>query len=287
MKINLSSFSTALFSTWHFIDEWDLLFDAGDGLTAILGSKTRKIRHVFLSHADRDHVTGLLQFMQLNGRPQGLQVYYPKDCGTFPALQEFSRRFDPHILQADWKGISAGDEIGISNDLLVKAVRNEHIPAPPGRQKSFGFIVQRRRRKLREEFAALDGKAIALLRKEKGDDAVMEDARDDLFAYSGDTPVDHDLPWKNVHTLLHEATFVDPADMDPDNPRKNKHSTLQQVMAMVAQTEVKQLVLSHFSSRYDEKQIRKAVENAMKLNQVTIPVELILPGRVTRLCLEI
>ena len=68
MQLTITGYSTALFATWYFIDELNMLFDAGDGLTAGLLHKARKVEHVFISHADRDHLTGLLQFNQLNAR---------------------------------------------------------------------------------------------------------------------------------------------------------------------------------------------------------------------------
>ncbi len=62
MNLKITGYSTALFSTWFFVDELSLLFDAGDGVSSGLTQKAGKIKHVFISHADRDHLTGLLQF---------------------------------------------------------------------------------------------------------------------------------------------------------------------------------------------------------------------------------
>ena len=59
MQLTITGYSTALFSTWYFVEEWGVLFDAGDGLISALLQKSRKIDHVFISHADRDHLTGL------------------------------------------------------------------------------------------------------------------------------------------------------------------------------------------------------------------------------------
>lgn len=69
MNLTITAYSTALFSTWYFIEEWGVLFDAGDGMISALLQKSRKVDNVFISHADRDHLTGLLQFNQLNARP--------------------------------------------------------------------------------------------------------------------------------------------------------------------------------------------------------------------------
>jgi ribonuclease Z len=100
-KLTISGFSTALFSTWYFVDEMAMLFDCGDGVASGLLHKARKVKHLFITHADRDHLAGLLQFNQLNSRP-GLNIYYPKDCGSFPALSEFCGKFDPQVSGAKW-----------------------------------------------------------------------------------------------------------------------------------------------------------------------------------------
>ncbi len=99
MQLTITGYSTALFSTWYFVEEWGILFDAGDGLISALLQKSRKIDHVFISHADRDHLTGLLQFNQLNARPGYPIIHYPKDSGSFPVLGEFSRKFDPQVAR--------------------------------------------------------------------------------------------------------------------------------------------------------------------------------------------
>ena len=50
MKLTITAYSTPLFSTWYFIKELGLLFDAGDGVAPGLFSKSRKSKHVFISH---------------------------------------------------------------------------------------------------------------------------------------------------------------------------------------------------------------------------------------------
>lgn len=97
MKLTISGYSTALFFTWYFIEELGLLFDAGDGVATGLLQKSKKIKHAFISHADRDHIMGLLQLNQLNARDGFPVIHYPKDCGSFPALKDFSKKFDSHV----------------------------------------------------------------------------------------------------------------------------------------------------------------------------------------------
>jgi len=141
MPLKITGYSTALFASWYFVDEYGVLFDCGDGVCATLLQKARKIKHVFVSHADRDHVNGLLQFQQLNGRSE-LQIHFPKNSGSFPALAEFTTKFDPHVsgtkpsterlrvAESPFRSLAStqGRFHGISNDrrfktLLVKVAR--------------------------------------------------------------------------------------------------------------------------------------------------------------------
>lgn len=63
MHLTLTASSSALFSTWFFIEEFGALFDAGDGVSAALMQRSRKVKHVFVTHADRD-VADLLSLAQ-------------------------------------------------------------------------------------------------------------------------------------------------------------------------------------------------------------------------------
>ncbi|HVU94591.1 MAG TPA: hypothetical protein VHE34_05170 [Puia sp.] len=112
MQLTITGYSTALFSTWYFVEEWGVLFDAGDGLIPALLQKSRKTDHAFISHADRDHLTGLIQFNQLNARPGFPVMYYPKDAKFFPVLEAFSRQFDLLARSCDnWGADRPGEPV--------------------------------------------------------------------------------------------------------------------------------------------------------------------------------
>ncbi len=277
--LTLSGYSTALFSTYYFVEELGILFDAGDGLMSNLLQKSRKVKHVFVSHADRDHLAGLLQFMQLNGRDVFPKVYFPKDCGSFPALAEFSSKFDPHAGRGEWIGLDRNEEVWISKDLVVKAIENRHVPTEDNQLKSLSFQIFKVKRKLKEEYLSLSGKEIGALRKEKGTNAITTELRENILTYSGDTPIENDGRWQDSQILIHEATFLDKTDLDTDDPRYNKHSTLVEVMEMAVKTNIGQLVLGHFSTRYSPEQIKEEVDRLAQLYQIDIPIKLVLPGQ--------
>ena len=111
MQLTISGYSTALFSTWYFVEELGVLFDAGDGVVANLLQKSRKIKHVFISHADRDHLTGLIQLNQLNARPGFPKMYYPKDARSIRKLEVFSKDFDDQVEGTEWIPLTEGQEM--------------------------------------------------------------------------------------------------------------------------------------------------------------------------------
>lgn len=280
-QLTITGFSTALFSTWYFVDEIDCLFDCGDGMCAGMLQKARKVKHVFLSHADRDHLAGLLQFNQLNARPE-LTIYYPRNSGSFPALADFSAKFDPQVSGTNWVPLDSGSEVQIRSDLVVRAVANRHVPTDSGQTKSLSYFVQLISKKLKPEHVGKPGWEIAMLREDEGDDAILEEARKTKLIYSGDTPIETDGRYDDAEVLIHEATFLSSEELDPNNPRRNKHSSLDQVMQMVADSRIGMLVLGHFSSRYDDDQIVEAIDAMRKKYAIAIPIRVVLPGQIGR-----
>ena len=257
-----------------------ILFDCGDGVASGLLQKSRSPKHVFISHADRDHLTGLLQFNQLNARAD-LQIHYPADSGSFPALAAFFEKFDPHVGGTIWNPVDSSSVIKIRSDLSVRPIANRHIDPQKGR-KSFGFLVESVARKLKPELTGKSGVEIALIRKEHGEEAISTVSTKPKLFYSGDTPIEEDGRYDNVETLIHEATFLTHDEIEPDNPKRNKHSSLDQVIPMVAGSNVQQLILGHFSSRYSHDEIDEAIRLQIAKHKLQIPVYRVLPGMLVR-----
>ena len=282
MKLTITGYSTALFSTWYFIDEMGLLFDAGDGLTASLLQKARKIDHVFISHADRDHLTGLHQFNQLNARPGYPKIYYPLHCGSFPAIEAFSKKFDPHVSGTQWTAVDTHQRLFIKDNLYVQPVRNNHVQVDQSITKSLGYRVCEVKSKLKQEYLALPQEELKKLINERGKEALTTQVETTLLTYSGDTPVDDPERWNNTKILIHEATFLESGDQENSNTKRNLHSRLEEVLYMVANLNVESLILGHFSSRYSHEAIDENIKRLCKALKIKIPVYRVLPGQVHR-----
>jgi ribonuclease Z len=274
MDITISGYSTALFSTWYFIEQWGLLFDAGDGLNAGLLQKSRKIKNAFISHADRDHVTGLLQFNQLNARSEGYpRIHYPRDSASFTKLEAFSKLFDPHVEYTQWIPITPEDTIQIKNDLFVRSFVNSHVQAPEGVIKSLSYQVIQTTHKLKKEFLHLGGEEIRQMGEKIGKENLTETHQSILLSYSGDTPVENGDKWNHSDILIHESTFIHPKD------KTSHHSLLEEVIEMASSLDIKRLILGHFSSRYDPITIDAQILHLAEKYQMHIPIYRILPGQ--------
>lgn len=282
MNLTITGYSTAMFATWFFVDELGLLFDAGDGISAGLLQKSRKIKHVFISHADRDHITGLLQFNQLNAREGYPIIHYPASCGSFAPLAEFLNRFDPQSIGTKWHPIWPGDRIEIKKGIFVEAIRNGHVEAPEDLSKSLSFRVFETKSKLKAEFVNLPGHEIGLLRKEHGLDHTSETIEDPIISYSGDSPVEDLKRWDGSKVLIHEATFLGDEMEQGLVKKRNLHSKLEQVIEMASSIRIDQLILSHFSSRYSDEEIDGKIKELCHKYALNIPVYRVLPGQVAR-----
>jgi ribonuclease Z len=282
MQLTITGYSTALFSTWYFIDELGLLFDAGDGLMAALLHKSRKIRHVFISHADRDHVTGLLQLNQLNARDGWPVICYPRDSLSFPALETFTKSFDPHVTATTWKPLANGERMYLRDDLYVEAIENGHVRRKEGAVKSLSYKVFQTKRKLKQEFHHLTGEEIRQLSLERGKDFVTREVATCILGYSGDTPVEDPERWNDCDLLIHEATFLDHENLEEDPKQRNHHSRLEDVISMVSQLRVGKLILGHFSSRYTSAEIDQCIVRLCTKYGLQLPVYRLLPGEMIR-----
>src|SRR5207247_5504231 len=90
----ITIFSTPLVSTWVFDETHRILFDAGDGVTALLDSKIHKIRLAAITHSHRDHCAGLMQLLNLRGGAGDFTTVYPEASGSGRALAGFLTTFD-------------------------------------------------------------------------------------------------------------------------------------------------------------------------------------------------
>lgn len=282
MNLTISGFSTALYSTFYLVEELGILFDCGDGASMGLLQKSGKVKHIFISHADRDHLTGLTHFLQLNANKDNLKIYYPKDCGSFPALNQFLNKFDPHISHTHWIPLTPNEKVQISKGIYVQAILNTHVQAADGQFKSLSYRILEERKKLKSEYLSLSGTEIVKLKSSLTEDKLYQIEVKVPLYFSADCPVENFEYWNDAEILIHESTFI---GLDEDANIKthgNKHSNLKELLNAVAKSNVKNLVIGHFSCRYKSHEIEVQVSELTKHFNINIPVHLVLPGQIIK-----
>ena len=281
MNLQLSGHSTALYSTFWFLEPLGVMFDCGDGAAAFLQQKGRKVKYIFCSHPDRDHLAGLLQFIQVNSRAGAPTIVYPKGSGSFPALRDFSEKFDPHKAgYCDWIGAGSETAIEIKPNWEVQCYANKHLPHHDGdaADKSLSYSLVNHRRKLKLEFINLSGPEIGELCQTKGREHIYETVTETALTYTADTPLEPAKFWRDPKILIHEATFLDHETASSRN-QETRHSVLSDVIKMASEMpSLEKLVLGHFSCRYHKERIRETIVRTAKDCDLKIPIYAVCPG---------
>ncbi|HLK56048.1 MAG TPA: MBL fold metallo-hydrolase [Chthonomonadaceae bacterium] len=285
----LTVFSTPLVSTWVLDETHRVLFDVGDGATALLEGKIHKANIVALTHAHRDHIAGLPQLLNLRGgvaaaAGEPLRVFHPDGSGSFLALGRFLSHFDQGTAgKTLWQALRPGDTVPLEDGNFLRAYPTRHIPSPdPTRFRSLGYQIGRTVERLKPELRGLPQAELDRLRLAGGRQAITAQEEEILFTVSGDTTV---LPPETLNTtrfLLHECTFLDTDEerVIEAKERGHEHSFLSEVLDMAQAAGVSHLALYHISKRYTDEEIVRAVRTGCARRDLRVRVSVALPGRV-------
>lgn len=247
------------------LNEQVFLIDCGEGTQMQLARykiKRGRINHIFISHLHGDHyfgLIGLLTSMGLLGREQDLHLYGPPALQQIISLQlevaSTSLPFNIRFHTIEKEGIIL-DQPKFS----VECFSTQHrIPC-------FGFIIREKKkpRKInRDAVVAADIPAVYYERLKNGDDYETHDGQiiknetvtfantpGRSYAFSADTIYDPSIAekTKGVTMLYHEATYL--KDLE-ERAAARYHSTTGQAASIARKAEVQQLLIGHFSSKYE------------------------------------
>lgn len=284
----LTVFSTPMISTWVLDETHRVLFDVGDGATALLEGKIQKANVIALTHAHRDHIAGLLQLLNLRGGSaaftgEPLRVLHPDGSGSFQALGRFLAHFDPATSgQVVWQSWRPGDQIALDDDRFLRAYATRHILGPePARFRSLGYQIGRVVERLKPELRGLSQAELDRLRTLGGRSAITAPEEEIVLAVSGDTTTLPPQAIAGARFLLHECTFLDSdeARCAEARERGHAHSCLSDVLEMAQAAEVEHLGLYHISKRYTDEEILRAIRSACAQYALGMRISVALPGR--------
>ena len=243
------------------------LIDCGEGTQVQLRKnkiKFSKINHIFISHLHGDHFFGLIglvsTFMLLN-RTTSLTIHGPKGIQEIIKLQlKLSNSWPNYELIFNELESKESQVIFEDEKVIVKTIPLKH------RIYTNGFLFQEKIGDRKLNLDAVQNHEIEKCYFQKiknGKDITLEDGRiisnelltfDPIppksYAFCSDTIYnDQIIPLiENVDVLYHEATFL---DSEEALAHKTMHSTARQAATIALKANVKQLLLGHFSTRYD------------------------------------
>jgi ribonuclease Z len=243
------------------------LIDCGEGTQVQLRKnkiKFSKINHIFISHLHGDHLYGLIgtiSTFSLLGRTTDLHIYGPKGIKELILLQlkltESWTTYDLFFHELESK---ESEVIFEDNRVIVKTIPLKH------RVYTNGFLFQEKPgdRKLNVDAVQQYNIHTAYYQKIKGggdvtldDGTVIENEKlsfDPIpaksYAFCSDTVYNEDIIpiIKEVDVLYHESTFL---ESEAPLALKTLHSTAKEAARIALKANVRQLVLGHYSTRYD------------------------------------
>lgn len=243
------------------------LIDCAEGTQVQLRKfriKMQRINHIFISHLHGDHffgLIGLMSSMHLLGRNKELHVYGPPPLKEILDLQLEASQTDlvyPFIFHPI--DPNKHEQIYEDEKLIIKTIPLDH------RIPTCGFVFHEKlgkRKLIKEKIKSLNIPVGELLNIKNGADYTDENGNIHnnniistdphpvrSYAYCSDTGYyEKIIPYiQGVDLLYHEATFThDKVEI----AREKFHSTSVDAATIAKKANIGQLIIGHFSTRYE------------------------------------
>ncbi len=243
------------------------LIDCGEGTQVQLRKNKIKfaaIQHIFISHLHGDHfygLIGLISTFNLLNRATDLTIYGPKGIQEIIKLQlKLSNSWPQYNLNFVELTSTESEIILEDKKISVCTIPLKH------RVYTNGFLFEEKigERKLNVEAVTQYGIEKCYFQNIKnGKDVTLDNGivipnnllsfspeRPKSYAFCSDTIYNEDIIpiIKNVDALYHESTFL---ESEAELAKKTMHSTAKEAAKIALQANCKQLILGHYSTRYN------------------------------------
>ncbi len=230
-------------------------FDLGAQPWDFMGTSTW-----FVSHTHLDHIAALPVYVARRRmmKMDPPTIYLPDHAvDAVGRLLDVYRQLDRGRLPCELIPVKAGDEIELSRELVVTAAAVKHtVPA-------LGYIVWERKQKLKPEYVDLRGDQIRDL-KNSGVE-ITNEIRVPELAYLGDSApagLDNCPEMYEARVLISEMTFAAPSHRK-ELIHKTGHMHLDDYVERKDRFKNERIIVGHFSTRYNSRQIRQLVSKAL------------------------
>lgn len=251
------------------------LIDCGEGTQIQLRNakaKFSRINHIFISHLHGDHVFGLIGLIstfQLLGKETPLYIFGPKGIQDF-IMNQLKHTQARCSFELKFKELKSKESELIFEDDKVEV----HTIPLDHRIYTNGYLFKEKVKPRRLNIEAVkkypeieicdynnlkNGKDYVLSNGEviPNEKLTFDPPRSLSYAFCSDTRYKPDIvPMiKNVDLLYHEATFLDELK---EMAVYTGHSTAKEAAMIAKQANAGQLIIGHFSNRYNDFRVLKA-----------------------------
>ena len=258
-ELHILGCGSALPTTRHFatsqvvnLREKLFMIDCGEGAQMQLRRsrlKFSRLNHIFISHLHGDHCFGLLGLIStfgLLGRTADLHIHSPEGLEELfaPMLAFFCKTLTYKVLFHEFE---------TKEPALIYDDRSVTVTTIPLKHRipCCGFLFEEKQRPnhiIRDMVDFYKVPVYELNRIKNGAAPARK------YAYCSDTMY---LPKiagqiKGVDLLFHESTF---AQTEQARAKETYHTTAAQAAQLALDAEVKQLVIGHFSARYEDESV--------------------------------
>jgi len=253
--LTIEGYSRAAVQTYWRVPELKVGFDFGAQPWSFMATDTW-----FISHAHLDHIVALPVYVARRRmmKMEPPTIYMPESIvdPVRQLLQQFTR-LDRGRMPCDLRPLRPGEEVEISRELVVTASATRHsVP-------SLGYIVWRRRHKLKAKYGSLSGEQIRDLRQSGIE--VTDERRVPLVAYLGDSApagLDDCPEMFQAKVLICEMTFVSP-EHRKEKIHKFGHIHLDDFVDRRDRFQNELVIAAHLSTRYHPQTVRRMVQKAL------------------------
>jgi ribonuclease Z len=276
-------YSKALYSSWVYYSPDRIAFDAGEGLSTMLGNKVFAIERVFLSHGHADHITGLIGLINIRNSGMGdtekpLTVYYPEGNWRVTELIGYIQKTNRRLkYPLEWVPLEAGARITLFSGQCPRYI--EAFPTVHSKNEiSLGYTIVEQRKRLKAAYRDLTQEQIMALVRQGKREEISETYEKRLFSYGGDSVALNPDTVLGTDILCHDCTFLTEEERED-----YKHATLSEALEVALRAQVQEaLIALHISSRYKQK--LKEIEEQLAREHPKLPFKVVFvpPGKLFR-----
>lgn len=253
--MTVEGFSRAAMQTYWRIPELKIGFDLGAQPWSFMGTP-----RWFLSHTHMDHMLALPAYVARRRmmKMSPPTIYLPEEAvGAVRRLLGAFSHLDHGRLPCELVGVKPGDELELSRELVVSVTKTFHtIP-------SVGYVVQERRKKLKEQYLSLSGPEIRDLARSGVE--ITNEIRFPRVAYLGDSTIQGLLETPDMFEadiLIMELSFVARRHQS-EKIHKFGHIHLDDLVRHRDRFRNGLVIASHFSTRYFDTEIESTVRRRL------------------------